>query len=44
MMFSSHGNTLPCFEKGENCIKELEQRFHPPKWNDDGELNIFAQK
>ena len=29
MMFCGHGNNLPCFEGGQNCIIELKKRFIP---------------
>ncbi|KAL4507121.1 hypothetical protein ABPG72_001914 [Tetrahymena utriculariae] len=29
MFYSSHGASLPCFEKGEDAIKALEERFNP---------------
>lgn len=44
MMYSSQGTNLPCFKGGEQCIKELENRFNPLNVRDDGDLNIFIQK
>jgi phosphatidylinositol 4-kinase len=29
MMYSSSGMTMPCFEKGEEAIRQLELRFNP---------------
>ena len=29
MMFCGHGNNLPCFERGQDCINELKKRFFP---------------
>ena len=29
MMFCGHGNNLPCFERGQECINELKKRFFP---------------
>ena len=31
MMYSGHGRTLPCFEKGKKAIENLEKRFFPEK-------------
>lgn len=42
MLYSGHGYTLPCFEKGDNAIAELERRFNPPDIDSDAELNIFC--
>lgn len=30
MMYSSHGESMPCFKKGINCIDDLVRRFEPP--------------
>jgi phosphatidylinositol kinase/protein kinase (PI-3 family) len=30
LMYSSHGESMPCFEKGERAVSELEDRFNPP--------------
>jgi phosphatidylinositol 4-kinase B len=30
MMYSSSGSSMPCFEKGEQAILEMEARFNPP--------------
>ncbi|EDK31559.2 phosphatidylinositol 3-kinase (macronuclear) [Tetrahymena thermophila SB210] len=42
MLYSGHGLTLPCFEKGEQCILDLEQRFNPPNISNDGELSMHC--
>ena len=34
MMYSGHGRTLPCFEKGKKAIENLEKRFFPEIKND----------
>jgi phosphatidylinositol 4-kinase len=41
MMYSGHGYTLPCFEKGEQAIYDLERRFNPPVIN-EVELYVFT--
>ncbi len=40
MMFSGHGDTLPCFQKGEEAIQQLEERFNPRVQEKD--LNVFV--
>lgn len=35
MLYSSHGTTLPCFEKGEQTIHDLISRFNPPNCDTD---------
>ncbi|EGR27463.1 phosphatidylinositol 4-kinase, putative [Ichthyophthirius multifiliis] len=42
MLYSGHGTTLPCFQKGELCIQELVQRFNPPNVTNDGDLSIHC--
>ena len=44
MMYSGHGQSLPCFKDGEKCIEDLEKRFNPDKNEKNEELNIFTQK
>ncbi len=44
MMYSGHGNTLPCFQAGDKCIEELYARFNPKIDDDDGALNVFTQE
>ena len=43
MMYTSHGEELPCFEGGERCVEELELRFNPERVRDIGDLNIYIQ-
>ncbi len=40
-MYSGHGYTLPCFEKGETAIYDLQARFNPQVQN-DAALNVFT--
>ncbi|KRX07569.1 Protein kinase-like domain [Pseudocohnilembus persalinus] len=44
MMFSGHGSTLPCFEAGEQAIKDLEQRFNPPGIQTEQQLYNHTQQ
>lgn len=44
MMYSSSGMTMPCFEKGEAGIIEMEKRFNPPEVSNDAQLNLHCQK
>jgi hypothetical protein len=44
MMYSSSGATMPCFEKGESAIKELELRFNPPDIVNDPQLSQHCQQ
>lgn len=44
MMYSSGGMTMPCFEKGENAIIEMEERFNPSNISNDAHLNLHCQK
>lgn len=44
MMYSSSGATMPCFEKGELAIKDLESRFNPPEIMNDLLLSEHCQK
>lgn len=41
MMYTGHGTTLPCFQKGEAAIKDLEARFNP-RVASDAELYVFT--
>ena len=41
MVYSGHGENLPCFKEGDRSIKELESRLSP---DSDGQLNVFVQK
>jgi len=45
MMYSSHGENLPCFKGGERAIIELEERFSPPgvSLNNDHEIFTYCQ-
>ncbi|CAD8062202.1 unnamed protein product [Paramecium sonneborni] len=43
MMFTGHGTTLPCFQKGEVALKELENRFNP-RVASDAELYVYVQE
>jgi len=29
MLYSAHGSSMPCFEKGDEAITALEERFNP---------------
>ena len=42
MLYSGHGSSLPCFEKGELAIEELEKRFNPVDVKNDGEYYIHT--
>ncbi|CAK62421.1 unnamed protein product (macronuclear) [Paramecium tetraurelia] len=42
MMYTGHGTTLPCFQKGEVALKELENRFNP-RVASDAELFVYVQ-
>lgn len=42
MLYSGHGPTLPCFEKGEQCIMDLENRFNPKDVSNDGEMSLHC--
>jgi len=42
-MYSSHGTTMPCFEKGNAAIEDLESRLNPRKIRTDGDLSLFCQ-
>ncbi|CAD8050668.1 unnamed protein product [Paramecium sonneborni] len=42
MMYTGHGTTLPCFQKGDQAIKELYARFNP-KVKSDAELYVHVQ-
>jgi len=42
MLFSSHGTSLPCFEKGEEAILALEERFNPKNFTLDSELFVHT--
>jgi hypothetical protein len=42
MLYCGHGTSLPCFEKGELAIEELEKRFNPPGVENDGEYYIHT--
>lgn len=44
MMYSSSGTSMPCFEKGEEAIRQMELRFNPPHVVGDAELNLHCQK
>lgn len=44
MMYSSSGTTMPCFEKGEEGIKKMEDRFNPVDVITDAQLNLHCQK
>jgi len=41
MMYTGHGTTLPCFQKGEQTLKELQNRFNP-KVASDAELFVYV--
>ena len=43
LMYSSHGSTMPCFEKGNQAIEELEDRFNPRSIRTDGDLSLLCQ-
>lgn len=44
MMYSSSGMSMPCFEKGEEAIRQIELRFNPDGVTTDSQLNIHCQK
>lgn len=44
MMYSSGGMTMPCFEKGEEAIKAMENRINPLGVENDPLLNNHCQK
>lgn len=44
MMYTSSGMTMPCFEKGEQAITEIQNRFNPPNIINDAQLNLHCQK
>lgn len=44
MMYSSSGMTMPCFEKGQQAIIQMEKRFNPPDVVNDAQLNMHCQK
>lgn len=44
MMYSSHGSAMPCFEKGEQTIKDLEERFNPTNITNDLQLSEHCQR
>jgi phosphatidylinositol 4-kinase len=35
---------MPCFEKGELAITEMEKRFNPTDAINDAQLNLHCQK
>ncbi|CAD8133838.1 unnamed protein product [Paramecium octaurelia] len=43
MMYTGHGTTLPCFQKGEQALKELYARFNP-RVKSDAELFVHVQE
>ncbi|EGR32366.1 phosphatidylinositol 4-kinase, putative [Ichthyophthirius multifiliis] len=43
MFYCGYGQSLPCFEKGEQAIEELEVRFNPQNIHNDGEYYIYTQ-
>jgi hypothetical protein len=42
MLYCGHGISLPCFEKGEAAMEELENRFNPKNIKNDGEYYIHT--
>ena len=44
MMYASSGMTMPCFEKGDEAIRQMELRFNPEGVATDGQLNLHCQK
>lgn len=44
MLYSSHGASLPCFEKGEEAIKALEERFNPKNIKIDSEYFVHTNQ
>jgi phosphatidylinositol 4-kinase len=42
-MYSSYGKTMPCFNKGDEAIDELEKRFNPPGVSNDAEISVYCQ-
>jgi len=44
MLFFSHGTSLPCFEKGEEAITALEERFNPKNISIDSEYFVHTNQ
>ena len=43
LMYSSYGKTMPCFQKGDEAIEKLEERFNPPRVRTDADLSLYCQ-
>lgn len=41
MMYTGHGTTLPCLQKGEEALRALEARFNP-RVASDAELFVHC--
>jgi phosphatidylinositol kinase/protein kinase (PI-3 family) len=44
MMYSSSGMSMPCFEKRDEAIRQIELRFNPERVVTDAQLNLHCQK